>query len=115
MEARYFCIGMILLLVCIPCYIHAEYVRSMVPNVGTLELTEYNMRNLWCAGFCTCSVLMTFSNKLVVQGDPVGIAAVQMLFSVVALLSFGPAYLELSTLADVGVLYRWIPVPIFFV
>jgi drug/metabolite transporter (DMT)-like permease len=83
----------------------------MVPN----DLNEYNMRNMWCAAFCTCSVLMTFSNKLVVQGNPVGIAAVQMLFSVVALLSLGPAFLELSSLKDVGVLVRWIPVPIFFV
>merc|ERR550537_1162054 len=73
------------------------------------------LRAGWGLAFCLCSILMTFSNKMVVKGNPVLMAALQMLFTVIVLLSLGPETLGLDSFENIRNLKAWLSVPVFFV
>merc|ERR1719321_2599331 len=81
----------------------------------TVDLSPTTLRAAWGLAFCLCSILMTFSNKMVVKGNPVLMAGLQMFFTVIVLISLGPETLGLDSLENIRNLKAWLPVPVFFV
>lgn len=81
----------------------------------TVDMSPATLRAGWGLAFCLCSIAMTFSNKMVVRGNPVLMAGLQMCFTVCVLISLGPETLGLDTMENVRNLKAWLPVPVFFV
>lgn len=80
---------------------------------GTRAVPPMLEKVVWGSAYCLASIVMTFANKYAVRGTPVFLAAAQMLFGAVFLLSVWPA-LQI-TRANVATLAYWLPVSTFFV